>query len=50
VIIRRSGKDIGAETNEPDADARLVEGGYMEIEQPVIDFYDLCSYNVQYCR
>jgi len=50
IIIRRKGQRIKAETNEPDAGARLVEGGYMEIEQPIIDFYDLCSYNIEYCR
>ena len=35
---------------EPHADVRLVEGDFMEINQPVIDFYDLCSYNVAYCQ
>ncbi len=37
-------------SEELDADIRLVEAKLLNIEEPIIDFYDLCSYNVQYCR
>ena len=35
--------------SEPHADVRLIQADYMEVEKPVIIFYDLCSYNVNYC-
>jgi hypothetical protein len=39
-----------ARSSEPYADVRLMEANFMEINQPVIDFYDLCSYSVAYCQ
>lgn len=51
VQIRPNGQRINNGTSsEPQADVRLVEANLMEIDQPLIDFYDLCSYNIQYCR
>lgn len=37
-------------SNQGDADVRLIEANLLKIEKPVVDFYDLCSYNVIYCQ
>ena len=51
VIIRRNNLQQNiAKSAEQHADVRLIEADFMEINQPVIDFYDLCSYNVAYCQ
>ena len=35
--------------SEPHADVRLIQADYMDVEKPIILFYDLCSYNINYC-
>ncbi len=48
--IRTKNNILLSMSAEPDAGVRLIEAGFMEVEQPLIDFYDLCSYNVNYCQ
>lgn len=50
-IIRRvNGIITASSSTETDAGVSLVEANLMEIEQPIIDFYELCSYNAKYCQ
>jgi filamentous hemagglutinin family protein len=50
LTLRKKSQMNNADSSEPKADVRLVQANLLEIEQPVIDFYDLCSYNVTYCE
>ena len=47
--IKRNGKRISDLSSEDDASIRLVEANFTEIEEPIFEFYDLCSYNIKYC-
>jgi hypothetical protein len=32
-----------------DAAVRLVAADWLEVAKPIVDFYDLCSYSVEFC-
>ncbi len=49
-VVHRNGHGVKDLSFEKDGGVRLVEANLMEIEQPIIDLYDLCSYNIKYCQ
>lgn len=50
VQIKRDKQRINDTSSENDAGVRMVEADLLEIEEPIIEFYDLCSYNIKYCQ
>lgn len=44
MLIQRKFDGFRVDTNEADAFRRMIMGGYLQIEQPVIDYYGLSSY------
>ena len=48
--VLKSSQSRNADSAEPKADVRLVQADLMDVEKPVIDFYDLCSYHLSYCE
>lgn len=48
--LRKKQQTVFSHTSESDADVRLIQAELLSVEQPIINFYDLCSYNVNYCQ
>ncbi len=44
MLIQRKLDGFRVNTNEADAFVRMIMGGYLQIEQPVVDYYGLSSY------
>jgi hypothetical protein len=49
-ILQGTNRGFNYTLAENDEGVRLAESDLMVIEDPIIEAYDLCSYNIKYCK